>query len=120
LEAGEVVFTRESTAVPLQELFSRYRGGDPDATRSVRSAANFVGLQVPADVPLGLLPADMATKYAKKLQLAVGSTGASRAEGGGRGSGVTDESVKHLQGAANLKAQLYGNKRRQLQQVAVR
>lgn len=87
-----------------QTLFDRFRGGDPDASRSVRSAANFVGLQVPEGIPLGNLAAGMAAKYAAKLQRATtpdaAVTGAAD-EGTGRPS-------KGLTGVANLKAQLYG------------
>lgn len=88
----------------LQALFDRYRGGDPDASRSVRSAANFVGLEVPAGLPLGRLPVEMAAKYASQLQKA--AAGGPAAEGAGEGGRPPK---RELTGVANLKAQLYGS-----------
>ena len=85
-----------------QALFDRYRGGDPDAGRSVRSAANFVGLEVPTGIPLGRLPAEMAAKYAKQLQRV---TSPDSPAGDAAGA---DKPKRELKGVASLKAQLYG------------
>jgi hypothetical protein len=88
----------------MQALFTRYRGGDPDAPTSVRSAANFVGLQVPRDVPLGRLPAEVSAKYAQRLQRATGEVVAPE-----EAPSDSASPRAHLVGVANLKAQLYGS-----------
>lgn len=69
----------------------RYRGGDPDSERLRRSAARYVGLEMPAAAPLAPAsgPEAFATKYAAPLAARVGD-------------------LSGLSGVEHLKAQLYG------------
>ena len=102
--------THPSTRPPVhpttpQGLLERYRGGDPDSDKLRRSAARYVGLEMPAGgppLPASAGPAAMAAKYAAPLASRaaepVGS--AVGGAGGAARSGLT--------GVDHLKAQLYG------------
>lgn len=80
----------------MQGLLERYRGGDPDSDKLRRSAARFVGLEMPAagqPLPPSTGAAAVTAKYAAPLASRVG-------DGGAPASGLT--------GVDALKAQLYG------------
>lgn len=88
---------------PPQGLLERYRGGDPDSDKLRRSAARYVGLEMPAGgppLPASAGPAAVAAKYAAPLASRAAEPVGGAAGGGGAASGLT--------GVDHLKAQLYG------------
>ncbi len=73
-----------------QELIATFRGVDPDKPQQRRAVARFVGLEMPADVPLAArTPDDVVDAYASRL---------------------TDRTadISKLVGLDNMKAQYYG------------
>lgn len=80
-----------SPAAHSQDLIIRYRGGDPDSERNRRSAARYVGLEIPTAAPLApeTAPEAFQEKYSSPLATRIGD-------------------MSRLTGVDNLKAQLYG------------
>lgn len=84
-------YTLSPVTLSPQDLIILYRGGDPDSERMRKSAARYVGLEMPVSTPLAqeTTPEAFATKYADSIAARVGD-------------------LSQLQGLDHLKAQLYG------------